>query len=95
MTGRLILLHVLASVFLAACVGDRTDDSAANRPLRLDFGNAIRHNEALQIIDPRPPAADEQAPALDGKRAAAAMARYQNGTVRKLEIERTGDSNAE
>lgn len=95
MMGRLLLLLVLASVFLVACVGERTDDSVANRPLSLDFGNAIRHNEALQVIDPRPPAADEQAPALDGKRAAAAMARYQNGTVRRLEIERTANSNAE
>lgn len=95
MKGRLLLLPVLASATLAACVGDLTEDNAATRPLGLDFGNAIRHNEAVQVIDPGPAAIDEQAPALDGRRAAAAMARYQNGAVRVLEIERTADSKAE
>lgn len=91
--SRLLLLPVFA--FLAACAGEQTSDSAAMRPLSPDFGNAIRHNEAVQVIDPEPATTDDQAPALDGRRAAAAVARYQNGEVRALEIERTADSSAE
>ena len=93
--GRLFFLPVFASVFLTACVEKQIGDSVAQRPLGLDYGNAIRQNEALQVIDPWPATADTQAPAFDGRRAAAAMARYQNGTVRALEIERTADSSAE
>lgn len=89
------LIPVLAFALLTACAGEQTGDSAAMRPLSPDFGNAIRHNEAVQIIDPEPAPADVQAPTLDGRRAASAMARYQNGEVRALEIERTADSGAE
>jgi len=95
MKGRLFLLPVLASVLLTACVENQTSDGASQRSLGLDYGNAIRQNEALQIVDPRSATADKQAPALDGRRAAAAMARYQNGAVRALEIERTAKSKAE
>lgn len=93
MMGRLFVLPALA--LLTACVGGQVDDSAAKRPLGLDFGNAIQHNEAAQVIDPRPVTADAPVPAFDGRRAAAAMARYQNGVVRELEIERTADSSGE
>ncbi len=93
--GWQIFLPVLALALLTACAGEQTGDSAAMRPLSPDFGNAIRHNEAVQIIDPEPATADGQAPTLDGRRAAAAMARYQNGVVRVLEIERTADGSAE
>ena len=89
--GRLVLLAVAASTFLAACAVGETDERAAASPLSADFGNAVRHNEAAHVIDPNPLATDAQVPTLDGARAAAAMTRYRNNAVRELEIERTAD----
>jgi len=58
---------------LAAC--------AAPPPLGADFGIAVHRNAAVHIIDPSPLYADEGAPPLNGKRAAGAMTRYENGSV--------------
>ena len=93
--GRLLLVTVAATALLAACTDIAAVDNAAMSPLGSDFGNAVRHNEAAHVIDPRPAAADGQAPALDGIRAAAAMTRYQHNAVRELELEHTSDRQVE
>lgn len=46
-----------------------------------DFGNAVRHNIATQIIDPEPPSAAAGAPDLAGERAGQAYGRYREGKV--------------
>jgi hypothetical protein len=95
MIGRLFFLPVFAFTILGACAGELIDDGAATRPLGFDFGNAIRQNEAVQAIGTRPAVSGEPAPSLDGRRAAAAMDRYQNGAVRVLDIVPTADSKTE
>jgi hypothetical protein len=99
MRGRLsllpVLVPVLAGALLGACAGAESGGAAATRPLGPDFGDAVRQNEAAQIVDPDPAGRTARAPAFDGKRAAAALSRYQNGAVRALEIERTADRRAE
>ena len=51
-----------------------------------DFGNSVRHNMALQIINPEPAEAGLPAPDLDGARAAGAMERYKAGEVTPIEV---------
>lgn len=94
MKDRLLSL-VAASAFLTACTDIVAIESTTQSPLGSDFGNAVRHNEAAHVIDPRPAAAETRVPALDGKRAAAAMTRYQNNAVRELELEHTSDRQVE
>ena len=59
------------------------------RDLGADFGNATRHNFAVQVIDPDPSYAKEGAPALNGRRAIDAYERYQAGKVKKTKTEST------
>jgi type IV pilus biogenesis protein CpaD/CtpE len=85
-------MPVLAIALLSGCAGYETGDGAKARLLGFDFGNAVHHNAAVQIVDPKPMHADDAAPALDGKRAAAAIWRYQNGGVFEPEAESTSDN---
>jgi hypothetical protein len=65
---------------LAACAAGPAEP-AGPPPLGADFGNAVRANATVHIVDPSPIYADEVAPPLNGKRAAGAMMRYENGIV--------------
>ncbi len=56
---------------LAACTAPTT--------LSDDFGNAVRHNKAVHIINPAP--AQAVISNMDGPRAAGAIGRYQRGEV--------------
>ena len=91
--GFLLLAGV--SAFLMACTDIVAIENMTQSPLGPEFGNAVRHNEAAHVIDPSPAAAQSPVPALDGKRAAAAMTRYQNNAVRELELEHTSDRQVE
>ncbi len=70
-------------VSLAGC------DTGAREPLGTGFGNAIRHNMAAQIIAPEPRLATEPPAALDGRRSAGAIQRYEKGEVIEPEKLRT------
>jgi hypothetical protein len=75
------LIMLAAALTLAAC--------GNNKPLGQGFGDSVRHNMAVHIINPRP---DYKLDALDGhsgRRAAGAMGRYETGTVKELRIEKT------
>ncbi len=61
------------AVVLVAC--------APQQHLSPDFGDAVRQNMAVHIIDPRPMPVDEAGSALDGRRAAGAVDRYQRGQI--------------
>ena len=80
MTRFPLLLASFGSGLLAAC-GTAEVERPGTAPLGADFGNAVHHNAAVHIIDPRPIHADDGAPALNGKRAAGALSRYENGAV--------------
>ncbi|HYD29645.1 MAG TPA: hypothetical protein VEB64_02140 [Azospirillaceae bacterium] len=79
MIGTTRNLLVLA-VILPAVAGCGTQ---AYEPLSADFGNAVRHNMAVQVVNPDPPAASDAAPTGSGARAALAYNRYETGKVVK------------
>ena len=70
---------------LAACAFPEaeatTPGGANNQSLGADFGNAVAHNTAQQVVDPAPAHVRLGAPALDGARALGALERYRSGTV--------------
>ncbi len=70
---------------LTACAFPDADATAPgganNQNLGADFGNAVAHNTAQQVVDPAPARARSGAPALDGARASRALERYRSGTV--------------
>lgn len=60
------------------------------------FGNAVKHNMSLQIINPAPTYnAEQQVPELDGPRAAGTQSRYDKGEVIQPERLRTSDIGGE
>lgn len=79
MTG--LSRHTLAlALVLPLAAGCGTQ---AYEPLSADFGNSVRHNMMMQVVNPDPPAATEGAPTGSGSRAALAYSRYENGKVAK------------
>ncbi len=73
MNVRLLVLG-LVPVALAACEPPRATLSPS-------FGNAVRHNIAIQTINPNP---NETmiSPDMDGERAAEVMDRYKQGLIK-------------
>lgn len=68
------LVIAVALVPLAACTPNDTT-----------MGGALRHNMAMQTIDPDPKYAGSPAEGGDGERAAAAVDRYKKGNVKQPE----------
>lgn len=69
--SRLMVLPPLLA--MAACVAPDETPTA--------FGDAVRHNMAVQLVNPAPPAAAAELPENDGARAGRAMQRYQEYKV--------------
>ena len=67
------LVVLAAGLLLAAC--------HHNVPLGPGFGNAVQHNNALQVVDPNPPSATDVELEMEGKRAGLAIGRYETGDV--------------
>ena len=75
---------LLATAGVIALAGCQTEPRLANHP---SFGNSVRHNMAVHIINPRPAMAATEATDLDGHRAAGAIGRYERGEViRPLDV---------
>ena len=53
------------------------------QPLGRDYGNAVRHNMSVHIINPAPDYAGRVPPGFDGIRATEVFERYQKGKVIK------------
>lgn len=71
-----------AASLLAACT--------PQEKLHPDFGNSVRHNMSVHIINPAPSyGAGQQVPELDGPRAAGSQQRYDDGEVIQPERLRT------
>lgn len=61
------------------------------KPLSEDFGNATRHNMAVQIVNPEASAGITAPPTMDGNRANAAMEQYQTGKTEAVEAIKTSN----
>ena len=85
---RLALIGLAAASFSLAACNSIYDHS---QPLNAGFGNSIKHNDAVAIIDPTPANASDGAPDLDGKRAKLAIERYETGAVTEAEAEEVSD----
>lgn len=72
MTRKLILPLALALPLVAGCT-----------PNDIAMGSAMRHNAALQTIDPEPAAQTAATPGDSGDHAGLAVERYRRGTVKE------------
>ena len=73
-----ILAIVAGAACLAGCAYPSYEDSNTQYP---GFGDAVRQNNAVMIIDPNPAGAQVTDIDMDGARAALAIDRYQKGKV--------------
>ena len=69
-----IAVPIMLSVFLAGC------SQSHQVTMSNDFGNAVRTNTALQVIDPTAGQEDMPPMALDGQTAEQALERYRGAT---------------
>jgi len=81
-----IAIGLVTATLLAACGPSVYRDSATPIP---GYGNAVKENAAVMIIDPQPAAAANVNLDLDGRRAGIAIERYRTGTVIPPEEQRT------
>ncbi len=72
---RIITAVVLGSAVLTAC------ETEPRMTLSPDFGNSVRHNMAVHIINPPSLGKETTALPMDGVRALGAIDRYQTGEV--------------
>jgi type IV pilus biogenesis protein CpaD/CtpE len=77
-----IVISLLSLLALGAC--------STEKPLGRDFGNSVRHNMAVQTINPEPSIVS---PLYDGEHAAQAIKKYNEGTIEEPEaVTTTGGS---
>jgi hypothetical protein len=82
MTNKYVIaVSIMLSVFLAGC------SQSHQVKMNDDFGNAVRTNTALQVINPEAGQEDMPPMALDGQTAEKAMERY-HGVTGEAETER-------
>lgn len=87
MTKR-IAIGLVTAALLAACGPSVYRDSATPIP---GYGNAVKQNAAVMIIDPQPVSAANVDIDFDGRRGGIAIERYRTGTVIPPEEQRTTD----
>lgn len=83
-----IAIGLVTATLLAACGPSVYRDSTTPIP---GYGNAIRQNAAVMIVDPQPASAANVNIDFDGRRAGIAIERYRTGTVIPPEEQRTTD----
>lgn len=81
MTRMIVLIPGTLMLMLSACTNQPT--------LHPDFGNAVLHNKAVHIINPRSADPTALPPELSGARASGVMQRYYTGDVKELKEEQT------
>ena len=82
---RIIVAVVIGSAVLAAC------ETEPRMTLSPDFGNSVRHNMAVHIINPPSLGKETTALPMDGVRALGAIDRYQKHQVIEPEEVKTTD----
>lgn len=80
----LLAVMLVAHFYLSAC---STTDFY---PVDETFGDSVRHNIAVQVVNPEGLASGET-PAGDGSRSAIAVTRYRTDQVEKPKLLRTAD----
>lgn len=80
MDKRIFTIGVLTLFITAGC---SSSPYAVPQPPGPGFGDSQAQNLNLQILDPKPDLAGKEVPALDGRRDALAMDRYQTGKTIK------------
>ena len=83
-----IAIGLVTATLLAACGPSVYRDSTTPIP---GYGNAVKQNAAVMIIDPQPASAANVNIDFDGRRAGIAIERYRTGTVIPPEEQRTTD----
>lgn len=83
---RILAIVALAPVALAAC----ENPAKPKATLHSSFGDAVRHNMAVQIVNPEG-SQDFSPPEMDGDRASNAVTRYRTGQTEKVVEQRTSD----
>ncbi len=73
----------VAAVTIAGC--------GNQEPLGHGFGDSVRHNMAVHIINPRPNYDVDSLDGLSGPRAAGVIGRYESDKVEDLKIEKTSN----
>ncbi len=76
---RILAAVVIGFVVLAAC------ETEPRMTLSPDFGNSVRHNMAVHVINPPSLGKETTAVPMDGVRALGAIDRYQKHEVIELE----------
>jgi type IV pilus biogenesis protein CpaD/CtpE len=85
-TLRLLAFAAVAPLALAAC----ENPAVPKQTLHPAFGDAVRHNMAVQILNPEGHP-DLSPPPMDGTRAAGAVERYRTGKTEEVVEQRTSD----
>lgn len=81
------------TIFTVLAAGGLLVACTPQEKIHPSFGNSVRHNMSLHIINPVPEySATQQIPELDGPRAAGAQDRYDTGKVIQPERLRTTDT---
>jgi hypothetical protein len=83
-----LAIVLTSAALLAACSPTVYQDSDTPFP---GYGNAVKQNAAVMIIDPQPLSAANVEIDFDGRRAGIAIERYRTGTVIPPEDLRTSD----
>ena len=84
-----LLLAATATLLLSAC------DTVypASQSIDPGLGEAVKYDMAIQVIDPDPVyAAEDAQPGDNGERGAAATKRYRSGQVKQVEVQATSAS---
>ena len=93
------LLKLMATCGFVAvsCLLAAGCDSVTQPRMQLspDFGDAVRHNMAAQIVNPDAAAGITEAPTFDGNRANAAMTEYQIGKTKVVKTIKTTNVGAD
>ncbi|SOD93490.1 hypothetical protein [Caenispirillum bisanense] len=83
------VLRPLAVLGAVAALAALTACQPADAPLSRDFGNAVRQNMAVHIINPDPAYPPGALPVSSGRRTGLAVERYQTGATLPLAPEAT------
>ena len=82
-------MRVTTFALLTAVAVSAAGCQSNKEPLRRGYGDSVRHNMAVHIINPRPKYDVDSLSGLSGPRAAGAIGRYESDKVEGLRIEKT------
>jgi type IV pilus biogenesis protein CpaD/CtpE len=78
---------VIGGLILTGCQSSNQSLGKMNA----NFGNSVRQNMAVQIVNPEASKDVTEAPMLDGKKAESAITKYHSDTIKQVEKIETSD----